>query len=349
ILVPASESRSLLNLATLEGFENNNRGHRAFVVGVDARISAVIAALQAAGVYHPGVGGQTLVLEKLFYQLCNFSSAPLTLVFVFDGPGRPSMKRGINVVHRPLWLIDQLKTMITAFGYHFYDAPGEAEAELALLNADGRIDAIITEDSDAFVFGARVVIRTLGPSPQDIASIYSIDAIENTDTVLLDRDGLVLCALLLGGDYASGVLGIGQHIAHGLAAGGFGTELVNIFRVDSAERGKYLAGWRNKVREELRTNSSGRLGRRWPSLADNLLDTFPNPRVVDLYLNPLTSASPSYLGPMPANTWLPREPAIHDVSNLCRSLFRWNGEELLKKLSSCVWPSVAFRMLSSVS
>ncbi|KAJ7173323.1 hypothetical protein C8R46DRAFT_1255371, partial [Mycena filopes] len=128
---------------------------------------------------------------------------------------------------------------------------------------------------------------------------------------------------------------------------GFGTELVNIFCVGSLERAKYLAGWRNKVREELRTNSSGCLGRRWPSLADNLLDTFPNPRVVDLYLNPLTSASPSYLGPMPANAWLPREPAIHDVSNLCRSLFRWNGEALLKKLSSCLWPSVAFRMLSS--
>ncbi|KAJ7168721.1 PIN domain-like protein [Mycena filopes] len=219
ILAPASEPRSLLNLATFEGFETNNRGHRAFVVGIDAsiRIRAVIGALQVAGVFHPGVGGQTLALEKLFYQLCNFSSAPVTLVFVFDGPGRPP-------------------------------APGEAEAELALLNADGRIDAIITEDSDAFLFGARVVIRTLGPSPQDISFIYSIDAIENTDTVLLDRAGLILCALLLGGDYGSGVPGIGEHIAHGLAAGGFGTDLVNILKTsESAERAEHLAGWRKRA------------------------------------------------------------------------------------------------------
>ncbi|KAJ7181888.1 PIN domain-like protein, partial [Mycena filopes] len=97
-------------------------------------------------------------LQKIFYQLCNFSSAPVTLVFVFDGPGRPSMKRGTTVVHHPLWLIDHLKTMIKAFGYHFYDAPGEAEAELAHLNASGRIDAVITEDSDAFLFGAHFVI-----------------------------------------------------------------------------------------------------------------------------------------------------------------------------------------------
>ena len=38
-------------------------------------------------------------------------------------------------------------------------APGDAEAELARLNVEGRIDAIITEDSDALAFGASAVIR----------------------------------------------------------------------------------------------------------------------------------------------------------------------------------------------
>jgi Holliday junction resolvase YEN1 len=41
-------------------------------------------------------------------------------------------------------------------------APGEAEAELAKLNEMGYIHGILTEDSDAFVFGARCVIRTTG-------------------------------------------------------------------------------------------------------------------------------------------------------------------------------------------
>lgn len=39
------------------------------------------------------------------------------------------------------------------------EAPAEAEAELAELNRLGLIDAIVTEDSDAFVFGAQCVIR----------------------------------------------------------------------------------------------------------------------------------------------------------------------------------------------
>jgi len=38
-------------------------------------------------------------------------------------------------------------------------AMGEAEAQLALMNSAGIIDAVMTDDSDAFVFGARTVFR----------------------------------------------------------------------------------------------------------------------------------------------------------------------------------------------
>jgi holliday junction resolvase YEN1 len=41
----------------------------------------------------------------------------------------------------------------------FFQAPGEAEAELAKLNAQGHLDAIVTDDSDALVFGAKHIIR----------------------------------------------------------------------------------------------------------------------------------------------------------------------------------------------
>jgi holliday junction resolvase YEN1 len=41
----------------------------------------------------------------------------------------------------------------------FVQAPGEAEAELAHLNCIGAVDAVLTGDSDAFVFGAMTVIR----------------------------------------------------------------------------------------------------------------------------------------------------------------------------------------------
>lgn len=38
-------------------------------------------------------------------------------------------------------------------------APGEAEAELAYLNQQGVIDAVLTDDVDALIFGAKTVIK----------------------------------------------------------------------------------------------------------------------------------------------------------------------------------------------
>jgi Holliday junction resolvase YEN1 len=72
-----------------------------------------------------------------------------------------------------------MKGMIDAFGYEWrmvcsgFDppmpfphnspwlrkAPGEAEAELAHLNSIGVIDAILSDDVDNFLFGAKMVVR----------------------------------------------------------------------------------------------------------------------------------------------------------------------------------------------
>jgi Holliday junction resolvase YEN1 len=43
--------------------------------------------------------------------------------------------------------------------YSDTQAPGEAEAELAQINKAGLIDAVLTDDVDALVFGATCVLR----------------------------------------------------------------------------------------------------------------------------------------------------------------------------------------------
>jgi Holliday junction resolvase YEN1 len=40
-----------------------------------------------------------------------------------------------------------------------YEAPGEAEAELAELNERKLIDAVLSKDGDVFLFGATQIIR----------------------------------------------------------------------------------------------------------------------------------------------------------------------------------------------
>lgn len=127
-------------------------------------------------------GGKSPQLRNLFYRMCRLLGLPYILpVFVFDGPQRPAMKRGKCVatfvgerdvgshhsepdeaekmVASLARFIQDVKRLIDAFGFVWIDAPGEAEAELADLNQRGLLDAIMTDDSDSLVFGAKLIVR----------------------------------------------------------------------------------------------------------------------------------------------------------------------------------------------
>jgi 5'-3' exonuclease len=56
-----------------------------------------------------------------------------------------------------------------------HQAPGEAEAELARLNQARIVDAVMTDDSDALVFGATHVIRGLVMSNTGESSSRTFD------------------------------------------------------------------------------------------------------------------------------------------------------------------------------
>ncbi|KAJ7639046.1 PIN domain-like protein [Roridomyces roridus] len=335
----AAEKRSLLNLATNEGFKNDNRGIRGLVIGVDIsiRIKAITAALRTAGILNPP---PKLILERIFYQLCNFLLAPIIFVFVFDGPGRPSVKRNTRVVFREgdAELIRILKTMILDFGFFYYEA---TEAELAQLNANDELDAIITEDSDSLVFGAHCVVPRL---PHSLPQRHPI----HTGRISRPR-WLIALRLLLGGDYDDGLPGFGPKIARALAACGFGRELVNILNsftgVTLAQR---LGDWRNELQIELETNRSRQLDSRHPKLAQTMPTTFPNVFVEKLYLHPLTSKSPLFSASAPdVDSWQPKQPNISSLSSFCSEVFGWRGSKLLEKFNAVLWPGAAFKLISS--
>lgn len=48
------------------------------------------------------------------------------------------------------------------FGLPYIIAPMEAEAQCAWLDFNGLVDGVVTDDNDAFLFGARRVYRCLG-------------------------------------------------------------------------------------------------------------------------------------------------------------------------------------------
>lgn len=142
---------------------------------------------------------------------------PFLPIFVFDGPKRPKIKRGKAVGGKEHWMVNNLRTVLDAFGFECRTAPGEAEAELAFLNRIGVIDAVLSDDVDCFIFGAYTVIRnssaTLsgnrshgaknanGKDDGQHAYVYQSNDIQSDPTVNLSLGGLILIALLRGGDY----------------------------------------------------------------------------------------------------------------------------------------------------
>ncbi|KAK6966725.1 XPG I-region-domain-containing protein [Favolaschia claudopus] len=155
------------------------------------------------------------------------------------------------------------KSMLEGFGFDWITAPGEAEATLSAMTSSGipcRIDAILTDDSDAFVFGAEIVLR-IRSEDNDNYSASRYSAFDITQQLGLTRYDLILIALLAGGDYSDGVDGCGSP--------------------------PLLTSGALSLRSELRTNASGKLQHRYPALAAKIPDNFPPLDIINLYLHPI--------------------------------------------------------------
>ena len=91
-------------------------------------------------------------------------------------------------------------------------AKGEAEALCAQLNRDGKVDACITSDSDAFLCGANNVIKVFSSTAKEPVECYNIAEIQ--DGIGLSRKRMIAMALLIGNDHdLKGVPGVGLETA----------------------------------------------------------------------------------------------------------------------------------------
>ncbi|CAH1786086.1 unnamed protein product, partial [Owenia fusiformis] len=103
--------------------------------------------------------------------------------------------------------------MLDYLGVSHIQSAGEAEAMCAHLNHQGLVDAVITEDGDAFLYGAKKVYRNFTMNNKDPhVECYSLVDIENT--LDLSREKLVALGIFLGCDYLpKGVPGVGKEQA----------------------------------------------------------------------------------------------------------------------------------------
>ncbi|WCJ23135.1 Flap endonuclease GEN-like 1 [Euphorbia peplus] len=176
-------------------------------------------------------------LRLTFYRTINlFSKFGAFPVFVYDGTPSPLKSRariarfcrfsGIDVSDFPVGeegvtverngafvrMVEECVELLRLFGMPVLKADGEAEALCAQLNSQGYVDACITSDSDAFIFGADCVIKSLKPNSVEPFECYLMSEIEAG--LGLKRNHLIAISLLVGNDHdLNGVEGIGVQTA----------------------------------------------------------------------------------------------------------------------------------------
>ncbi|KAH6642090.1 hypothetical protein C7974DRAFT_94997 [Boeremia exigua] len=167
-------------------------------------------------------------IEKaIFYRICKLLTLNIQLIFVFDGPGVPA-KRGRHGGRKIDYdQVRLLKQLLRCFGIPYQEAPAEAEAECARLQILGRVDAVWSQDSDCLMFGCSLWLhddrRAKEAGNKDRGKentkkhekyVRVVRAKDMEDRLKLDREGLVLFAMLAGGDYhEAGLPGCGAETA----------------------------------------------------------------------------------------------------------------------------------------
>ncbi|CAH3147543.1 unnamed protein product, partial [Porites evermanni] len=178
-------------------------------------------------------------LRNLFFRLLYLTRLGVKLVFVVDGKPpelkwkaitkRVQARNGgrnwkskntqtsgsgarVGRSHFDFW-VKECCTLLNLLGIPCIKSAGEAEALCAWLDLHQIVEGCITNDGDAFLYGARTVYRDLCISGKDASvECYKMDDIEAE--LNLNRQNLVALGVLLGCDYLpQGVSGVGKEIA----------------------------------------------------------------------------------------------------------------------------------------
>ncbi|KAF7341664.1 hypothetical protein MSAN_02064600 [Mycena sanguinolenta] len=346
VVKPAAQTMSLKELCIQEGFVEKRRNIGTIILGVDACLWIT----QCMAASHAQVG-KNPELKTLFFKLAALNQTGVTAVFVFDGPDQPSTKRGkpARAVARLHWLVPEFVKLVELFGFHYYMAPGRADAELGCLDHLEYIDGILSDDGDVAIFGARRIIREMNKDIPDEITVYTAKALEHDPAVGLTQGGILLFAMLVGGDYdTAGLLGFGAQTAHALARCGFGDSLlVACQTMNKTNLDKFLAGWREEIAAELDTNSRGFLHKKQNKLSTKIPETFPSHRVLSLYVHPITSWSAGFNPPATAD-WDVKLPSLASLALYCTREFGWKPSTIADKFQRLIFPGLFTRRLTMV-
>ena len=107
----------------------------------------------------------------------------------------------------------------------------------------------------------------------------------------------------------------------------------------------FLTQWKDRLRQEMKTNSLGFLPKRCVALAKSIPEDFPDPEIIRLYTNPITSESKGRTLQQLRFDW-DKEPDIGELARFCELHFEWGYKEMiLKRFRTVMWPPMILRLL----
>ncbi len=192
-------------------------------------------------------------LNGLFYRTLNLMGEGLTLAFVFDGsPHRLKhqtlrARMAVKEKAKEEWkvalekgdmerarskarqtsrltkeMLDEARHLLRLMGLPYVQAPSEGEAQASHMNRKGDAYAVVSQDFDSILFGAKYVARNLALSgrrklPDKRVWVNAppemIDARQSLENLGLTRGQMVDVALLIGTDFNPGIKRIGPKTA----------------------------------------------------------------------------------------------------------------------------------------
>lgn len=117
-------------------------------------------------------------------------------------------------------ILEDTKKLFDLLGIPVINAVHDAEAQIAMMIRNNVLDSCVSQDYDAFAFGASHVIRNLSVSQRRVIGGRTIVVTPEQyylDKILsgldISRDQLILAGILIGTDFNNGVKGVGPKTA----------------------------------------------------------------------------------------------------------------------------------------
>ncbi len=218
-------------------------------------------------------GRVTSHLSGLFYRISNLIEMGIEPILIFDGEP-PGLKSGTLETRREIRaeaekarkealekgkekearkhaqraarlsdeMVEQSKTLLSAMGVPWVQAPGEGEAQAAHITQKGDAWATGSQDFDSLLFGSPILVRNMtitgkrklpGKDKYKEISPELIKLEKIFEKHEIDRRGLIAIGILIGTDYNDGIKGIGPKRALKLAKENKNIE--NIMNTDIGE------------------------------------------------------------------------------------------------------------------